>query len=154
MPSPNPQDLKKLLAAEGFEIYRTIGDRLLIADRVRDNLIMDSGVSVLTGSGGLSIRFVVRAQAADFQGETPEGLLSHARRLGQPGLGAGYREVDTAVVPIRDPGDRERVLDTWYEVSFERSVSDEQALVGELRDVLSWPKVASRSHPSAPPPPG
>jgi len=52
MPVPTPAELKKALTAEGFEIYRTTGDRILLADRVRDNLIMDSGVSVGPDAGG------------------------------------------------------------------------------------------------------
>ncbi|MFO0571197.1 MAG: hypothetical protein U0263_36545 [Polyangiaceae bacterium] len=144
MPSPTPQELKKLLIAEGLEIYRTLTDRVVLADRVRDNLIMDSGVCVTSAEAGLGIRVVFRAQACDFQGETPDGLFGHARRLGQPGAGLGYSETGTSVVPIHDPGDKSRVLDTWYEVSFERLIGDPSDLIPELRTVLSWPKVATR----------
>src|SRR5262245_12049617 len=144
MPSPSPQDLKKLLSGAGLEIYRTLGDRVVLADRVRDNLIMDSGVSVVATGSSLVVRFVTRAQAGDFQGETADGLFGHARRLGQHAAEHGYSESSTAVVPIHDPGDRARVLDTWYEVAFERAIPNESELVNELRTVLAWPKVATR----------
>lgn len=145
MPGPNPQELKKLLLSEGFEIYRTLGDRVLLADRVRDNLIMDSGVSAVTREDGLAVRFVVRAQAMEFPGETPESLFAHARRAAADAPARGYVEHSIAVIPIHDPGDRERVLDTWYEVAFERPVADVLELCAELRAAFGWPKVATRS---------
>lgn len=144
MPPSNPQELKKLLLSAGLEIYRTLSDRVVLADRVRDNLIMDSGVSVLSQDGALGIRVVFRAQACDFQGESPEGLFGHARRLGQPGQSRGYSETTTTVVPIHDPGDKSRVLDTWYEVAYERAIDDADELLAELRAALEWPKVATR----------
>lgn len=144
MPPPTPQELKKLLMSAGFEVYRTLADRVVLADRVRDNLIMDSGVSALSQDGRLGVRVVFRAQGCDFQGESPEGLIAHARRLGQQSLSHGYSEVGTSVVPIHDPGDKSRLLDTWYEVAFERSVSDEGELVPELKASLEWQKIATR----------
>jgi hypothetical protein len=147
MPSPSPQDLKKLLIGAGLEIYRTLGDRVVLADRVRDNLIMDSGVSVVATGSALVVRFVARAQASDFQGESSDSLFGHARRIAQHTTGLGYAEVSTAVVPIHDPGDRTRILDTWYEVAFERVVADEAEMIGELRNALGWAKVATRTGP-------
>jgi hypothetical protein len=147
MPSPTPQELKKLLVSDGLEVYRTVGERVILADRVRDNLIMDSGVSAVAGSSGLTARVIMRAQACDFQGETPEKLFGHARALGAQCQAAGYAEVSTAVVPIHDPGDRSRVLDTWYEVAFEHDVADEAELLEALRTALTWVKVATRGAP-------
>ncbi len=147
MPSPTPQELKKLLVNAGFEVYRTIGDRVVLADRVRENLIMDSGVSASTTEAGFVVRIVVRAQASDFQGETPEWLHEHARRMAEPGVSEGYSEVSTSVVPIHDPSDKSHILDTWYEVVFEHTVADTDTLVVELKRVLSWPKVATRVRP-------
>lgn len=145
MPSLTPQELKKLLLSEGFEVYRTLSDRVVLADRVRDNLIMDSGVSALTQDGTLGVRVIFRSQACDFQGESPEGLFGHARRLGQPAESHGFAEASASVVPIHDPGDRSRVLDTWYEVGYERPVADATELVTELKAALGWAKVASRA---------
>jgi hypothetical protein len=147
MPTPNPQELKKLLIAEGLEIYRTLSDRVVLAERVRDNLIMDSGVAALSRGGALGVRVVFRAQSSDFQGETAEGLLAHARRLAQHAVDPGYAEVAADAVPIHDPSDRSHILDTWYEVAFEKSVADLEQLVAALKLALSWVKVASRDGP-------
>jgi hypothetical protein len=137
-------DLKKALVAHGFEVYRTIGDLVVIAERVRDNLIMDSNVAAGAGSS-LSVRFVVRAQGNDFPSEGESQLFGRARQLAKACDGRGYREVDTTVVPIRDPGDATRTLDTWYEVAFVKNVVSLDDLLGELNYALSFEKTAIRS---------
>ncbi|MCA9591834.1 MAG: hypothetical protein KC776_00945 [Myxococcales bacterium] len=142
MPNPTPSELKKRLASDGFEIYRTTADAVQLADRVRDNLIMDSGVSAVVG-GALSVRFITKAQASEFPGESGEQLFERARQLGAGAVSAGYGEVRTSVVPVHDPGDRARVLDTWYEVVFEKAVNDAD-LLDQLRYALSLPKSATR----------
>jgi hypothetical protein len=43
-----------------------------------------------------------------------------------------------------DPGDPNRTLDTWYEVTYERHVGGEAELHPELRFALSVPKTAER----------
>jgi hypothetical protein len=142
MPNPTQTELKKALVTHGFEIYRTLGVRLLLADRVRDNLIMDSGVSVTSGDL-LTVRFVARAQGNDFPSESAEQLFVRARRLGKGSTARGYVEVATTVMPILDPGDRSRTLDTWYEVAFEKSVGDVDELVSELKYALGLVKTVA-----------
>lgn len=141
MPHPTPSELKKTLQARGFEIYRTTADEVVLAERVRDNLLMDSAVAVRAGEQ-LAIRLVIRAQAADFQGESPDKLFGRARKMADSALQRGFRETGTKVVPIHDPGDRSRTLDTWYEVWFERPVNDLAELDGELRAALALEKSA------------
>ncbi len=144
MPNPTTPELKKALLAEGFEIYRTLGGAIVLADRVRDNLIMDSAVSAVTGDS-LRARFTVRAQRSDSPGEPEEQLFQRARGHADEARGRGYAEVTTGVVPIHDPGDRSRTLDTWYEVTFEKPVADVAELVTELRYSLSLDKATARS---------
>jgi hypothetical protein len=144
MPNPTTTELRKALIAEGFEIYRTIGAAIVLADRVRDNLIMDSCVSVVSGAE-LCARFIVRTQRSDFPSETEEQLFQRARNHVLQAEARGYAEVEASVVPIHDPGDRSRTLDTWYEVSFQKRVSDLTELVEELRYALSLDKTTSRS---------
>ncbi len=140
MALPTPLVLKKQLVSQGFEVYRTLGQRIVLADRVRDNLIMDSGVSALTGES-LGVRLAVRSQAADFTGESEESLVERARGLGAVALACGYRETEVVVTPIQDPGDRSRNLDTWYEVIFERTVESLDELFDELRHAVTFEKI-------------
>lgn len=140
--TPTPAELKKTLVARGFEVYRTLGDQVVLADRVRDNLIMDSGVAAKPGAT-LAVRFVVRAQASDFPSAKPEELYDRARACAVEAQGRGYAEVGVAAVPVRDPGDASNTLDTWYEVVFERAVASEDELEQELRYALSIEKTVS-----------
>jgi hypothetical protein len=137
-----PSTLKKSLLSEGFEIYRTAPNLITLADRVRDNLLMDSGVSVCEGP--LAVRVVLRAQASNFPGEAADGLYARARALSAELLGRGYAEVSAQAVPVPDPGDRSRTLDTWYEVTYSVGVADDAALYSELRVALGFNKNAER----------
>lgn len=139
--SSTPNELKKQLTLAGLEVFRVQGSRVCLADRVRENLIMDSGVSAIVGDP-LVVRFVVRAQASNFPGQSPEELFGRARRLGAVSQGRGYKEVETAVVPIKDPGGGPGTLDTWYEVAFELEVGPE-GLVDELKYALGVEKNAN-----------
>jgi hypothetical protein len=143
MPGP-PSTLKKALVSEGFEIYRTAPNLITLADRVRDNLLMDSGVSVVAGES-LAIRVVLRAQASNFPGDTADGLFARARALGAELAGRGYAEVGAEAVPLADPGDRTRTIDTCYEVSYSLAVPEDTALYQELRFVLGVTRNAERS---------
>ena len=52
-------------------------------------------------------------------------------------------EVEQVVVPVLDPSDKSRTLETWYEVAFEKTVKDEVGLFEELRYALSVEKTAA-----------
>ena len=142
MPVTSPSELKKSLIAAGFEVYRTVGDRVLLADRVRDNLIMDSGVAAVAGDV-LRVRFVVRAQATGFPGESPDGLFDRARSMAATARDRGFVEADAVAVPVKDPGDKAQTLDTWYEVAYEKQVEGTDELIAELRYALGLDKTAS-----------
>ena len=143
MPSPTPAEIKKRLIAAGLEIFRVQGNRVHLAERVRENLIMDGAVAAVAAEP-LSVRFTVRAQASHFPGESAEQLFSRARALGAPSAAAhGYTEVDSAVVTINDPGGSTATLDTWYEVAFEKPVASDDELVGELRYALGVEKATT-----------
>jgi len=141
MPSLTPSELKKQLIAAGLEIFRVQGNRIHLADRVRENLIMDGGVSAVVGEP-LIVRLVVRAQSSQFPGESPDQLFGRARGVAAPCEPRGYREAGTAVVPINDPGGGPQTLDTWYEVAYEKPV-EAKDLLDELRYALGVEKSAS-----------
>ena len=135
-------EIKKQLISQGFEVYRTIGDKILLAERVRDNLIMDACVAVRVGEA-LSARASFRAELSKFYGDSEPEMFARAKRAARKCLDRGYREVDRTVIPIVDPSDRSRTLDTWYEVTVEHSVASFDELLVELRLLLAVPKVAT-----------
>ena len=143
MPALTVQELKKALQRAGFEVYRTRGDDVQLAERPRENLIMDAGITVATGEA-LRVRFVVRAQRADFQGDDDGRLFDRARALAAPGAARGYAEVGTSVRSMLDPGDPQRVLDTWFEVIFEKGAATLEEALDEVRFALTVEKAASR----------
>ena len=143
MSSSTPSELKKLLLAEGFEVYRTQADQIVLADRVRDNLIMDSGVSARIGVEP-GVRFVVRAQGSDFPTDSADQILERARQMAHEAAARGYREVSANSVEVRDPGDSSQTLDVWHEVAFEKTLFSDAELIAELKYALSIEKTASR----------
>lgn len=138
---PTPAELKRSLRDAGLEIYRTRGDIVHLAERVRENLLMDSGV--YARASALTAGLTVRAQKADFHGDTDEELFGRARALAASAAERGYVEASAVARDIHDPGDVSRTLDVWFEVTFERPVADEAALLDELRFALSVEKAAS-----------
>ena len=137
-------EIKKALLASGFEVYRTRGNEVHIADRVRDNLIMDSGVSVRCGDQ-LTVRSVVRAQRSDFPADGAPALFDRARALAGAAEGRGYREAGELTSPMLDPADPARTLDTFYEVSFEKGVASLPEAMDEVGFALTLEK-AARTH--------
>ncbi len=162
---PTASEIKRALRDAGLEVYRTRGDVVYLADRVRENLLMDAGtfVRVTLGNpggvpqtpaagaadasgktgGGLSVGFVVRAQRTDFPNEGDDRLFERARRVAAPALDRGFRESVAEVRKVLDPGDGERTLDTWCEVSFEKEVRDLDAAIAEARFALALEKAAA-----------
>ena len=133
--------VKKALIEAGFEIFRTRGDEIVLAERPRENLILDSGVRVRTGAS-LEIRIVARAQKADFPNDEDEHLFARARAAAARATAAGFIEVDASTMRVNDPGDASRTLDTFYEVTFAKAAATLPDAVTEVRFALSLEKRA------------
>lgn len=143
MPAPSLQELKKALTQAGFEVYRARGTEVQLAERPRDNLIMDANVSVVA-SEPLRVRLVVRAQKADFASDDDATLYQRALDLAAPAAARGYVEAERRARPLPDPGDPSRILDTWYEVVLERPADSVAEALGELPALLRLEKAATR----------
>jgi len=158
MPDPpsHTTHVKKVLVDAGFEVFRTRGEEIVLAERPRENLIMDSGVRLRVGQAGqtgrpgqagqagpsLEVRVVLRAQKADFPNEDESRLFDRVRRLAAPALSAGFTEAGTAITPIMDPSNPGRTLDTFYEITYlKRARALDEALI-ELKFALGLEKKA------------
>ena len=145
-----PQQLKKALVASGFEVFRTLAEEVVLAERVRENLILDSGVRVgPLGDGGIRVRLVLRGQRSDFPADEESTLFERVRTLAEPALADGFAEVSTNVNAVKDPADPERTLDTFYEVFLSREVATLEDAVPILKFALSLEKAVAQS-PSRP----
>jgi hypothetical protein len=140
---PSATEIKKALREAGLEIYRTRGDVVYLADRVRENLLMDAGIFIRAGEAAtLRVGFVVRAQRNDFPNDGEEHLFDRARGLAARAVAAGWAEMVAEVRRVVDPGDGQRTLDTWCEVSFEKEVADVEGAIAEARFALTIEKAA------------
>ena len=141
MTLPTPQEIKKAIVAAGLEVFRTRPDEVVLAERVRENLILDSGVRV-RAAGELEVRVVMKVQQADFPGEPDEALFDRARALGAHA--AGFVEVGTHTDTVSDPGGSQRTLDVVYEVTFAKPEADLDAAIATARTIMGIERTASK----------
>jgi hypothetical protein len=140
-PNSRATQTKKALVDAGFEIFRWRGEDIVLAERPRENLIMDSGVR-LRISEPLEVRVVFRAQKADFPNEDDSRLFERARTLAQPALSNGFVEVESAVTHVMDPSDAARTLDTFYEITYSKTAPAFDRALVTLRFAIALEKRA------------
>jgi hypothetical protein len=140
-PPPTAARIKRALTDAGFEVFRTRGEEIVLAERPRENLIMDSGVRLRVGPT-FEVRIVLRSQKADFPNEDEALLFERVRKLAAPALSGGYSEIGTSVTPVTDPGDEARTLDTFYEITYAKPAAALEDALVELKFALSLEKRA------------
>jgi hypothetical protein len=140
----SPQHLKKALVTAGFEVFRTTPEEVILAERVRENLILDSGVRLRAGTP-LEVRVVLRAHRVDFPTEDEPAIFERVRKLAEPALAAGFAEVTSHVSRVTDPADGSRTLDTFYEIVFSRDADGLEAAVQSIKFAMSLEKTVGRS---------
>lgn len=138
---PTSAEIKKALVAAGLEVYRTSGDIVHLAERVRENLLMDSGISIHASAPKVVV--VLRAQRSDFPGDAEDRLFSRARSLADAAIARGFQEIRAHVREVLDPSDAARRLDTWCEIHLEKTVGDVDAVIVEARFALGLEKAAT-----------
>jgi hypothetical protein len=137
----SPQDLKKALVAAGLEVYRTLGEEVVLADRVRDNLIMDSGVRVRGGSP-LEVNLVLRVRKGQFPNDDDAVLFERVRTAAADAMQRGFSEREARTHAVTDPADPGRTLDTFYEISFSKSEPALEPLLDTARFALALARQA------------
>lgn len=138
-------ELKKKLVASGFEIYRTLPDSVALVERVRENLILDSGIRLAPTPNGFKVRVIFRAEGRGFPGESEEQMLERARALSNQATGQGFWAVEHEIAPQMDPSHPNVELDRFYEVACEREVPEFDEASSTVKVAFGW----LRSVPSA-----
>jgi hypothetical protein len=141
MPTFTPLQLKRALIDGGFIIFRTLSDEVVLAERVRENLIMDSGIRV-RATPELGVRVVLRVQRGHFPGEDDTKLFERARAHGAPSQAHGFVEVAHQMSHATDPGDSTRTLDTFYEVVFARDTDTLESAFEAVRFAFTLNRVS------------
>ena len=139
MSTTDLQRVKQALIDAGLEIYRTRGQEIQVAERVRLH-IMDSGVRVHL-QDLLTVRFTARSQRSDFPRASADDLFEKVRgSVGSAASTRGYSEALANTVEVKDPVDDQKILDVWHEVTYEKPTADVDAVVDEVRWALDLEK--------------
>ncbi len=137
-------DVVRTLVRAGIEIFCGSDEVVHVAERVRDNLLIDADVRV--NAARRSVVFFSRAHSVDFPGEPANLLFARARLPAAAALGRGYAEAKAFVTKLRAPDDPGITLDYWYQVEFEKPVLDLEQLIEEVRFALALEKAAKPEH--------
>ena len=136
------EGVRQALVDAEIEIYRVGEDEIRVAERIRLHL-MDSGVRVVPGDQA-KVRVTIRSQKSDFPAASSAELFAKVREAMETLVGErGFAEVAEEVREVTDPVDASRVLDVWYELTFEKAVSQLDAVVDEVRWALGLPRCVS-----------
>ena len=89
----------------------------------------------------MEVRVVVRCQRSDFPREATEKLYDRVRDLAKDDLTQqGYAEIESREQSMLDPGDKNKTLDTWYELVFSKTVDDADTAISEAKRTLKLEK--------------
>lgn len=113
------------------------GDEVMLAERPRENLILDSLVSLKCGPP-LTVRAVFRAQKSSFQHDDAAQLFRRVRCLASVAI--GFEERVAYVVPVNDPGDASHLLDEFYDVLVVAEARSPEAAIELVRQALGFDK--------------
>ena len=86
---------------------------------------------------------VLRAQRGDFPSEGEAHLFDRVHALAEAARAGGFEEVERSVAPVVDPGDPQRTLDTFYEITLAKVVDGLESAIEGLRFAMSLETMAS-----------
>jgi len=144
-----PLEIKQSLVGAGLEVYRTTGQEVIVADRVRDNLILDSGVRVRAAQAAgdaMEVRLIMGLRRGQYPNESDEQVFGRLRQLASGALARGFIEERAGMAPVTDPADVQRTLDTFFEIVLVKHERDVAALLDLVRFALDVAKTAESRH--------
>lgn len=142
-PKAGIAETKRILREAGLQIYDSRDGYVTLAERVRDNLILQSGIAV--SADPLTVRVTLRAQSIHFPGQSQERVLSHAEELAERFVSRGYRRGETTRTEIADPSHPERTLDVVHAVSVSRLCESWEEALQEVAAAFALPRASTDS---------
>jgi hypothetical protein len=136
-------ETKRALREAGLQIYEVREGFITLAERVRDNLILQSGIAVSTSP--FRVQVTLRAQSLHFPGQTQDQVLAHAVELAGNFVARGYREVGTTRTEVADPSHPERTLDVVHAVIVERPCDSWEEVLSEIKEAFSSARASTDS---------
>lgn len=118
---------------------------MIVADRVRDNLILDSGVRVRAGET-MEVRLIMGLRRGQFPNESDEQLFARLRQLASPAMNHGFVEAQTGTAPVNDPADSKKTLDTFFELVLVKREADRAAMLDLVRFAVKIAQTAESRH--------
>ena len=138
----NASRIKKALVEAGFEVFRTRNEEIVLAERPRENLIMDSGRAPAAGGRRSRCGSFCGPRRRTFPNEDEARIFERVRKLAEHVLAAGFAEVSTSITRVADPGDAERTLDTFYEITYAKAAAALPDALAELKFAMALEKRA------------
>jgi len=119
----------------------------MLADRVRDNLILDSGVRIsANGADEVRVNLIMGIRHTQYPGEDEQALFERVRSLAGPLLESGFAEMGTGQSPVTDPSDATKTLDIFFDVTFGKNEASFEAALPALKVALEVAKTAESRH--------
>jgi hypothetical protein len=140
-----PKEIKQSIVAAGLEVYRTTGQEVIIAERVRDNLILDSGVRVRAGDP-MEVCIVMGLRRGQYPNDSDEQVFARLRELAAPAVGHGFNEQKSGTAAVVDPADKRRTLDTFFEIVLAKPEPDVAAMLDLVRFAMRIAQTAESRH--------
>jgi len=141
-------ETKRALRDAGFQVYDVKEEFISLAERVRDNLILHSGIAIRATPP--AIRVHLRAQSTHFPGQSQDRVYAHAETLAREFERRGYAILGSSRTEVTDPSFPERTIDVVLGVTVERLCDDFSEVLTEVGAAFLLPRTTSES--SNPPP--
>jgi hypothetical protein len=136
-------ETKRALREAGLQVYEVRDGCIALAERIRDNLILHSGVAVCPSTW--TVKVSVRAQSLHFPGQSQERIATQAEELGAPFESRGFAKVSASSHDVGDPSHPGRTIDVVHTVLFERACSSWDEALAEIRAAFLLPRATTDS---------
>jgi hypothetical protein len=136
-------ETKRALREAGLQVYEVRDGCIALAERVRDNLILHSGIAVCPATW--TVRVTVRAQSLHYPGQSQERIALQAEELGLPFQARGFSKLGASSHDVGDPSHPGRTIDVVHAVTFQRPCASWDEALEEIHAAFLLPRATTDS---------